>query len=135
MAYSGDVVTGDQATAAQYNALRDDIDNFVELIGTEAHATTTDNWEDWDISGIVPAGTKYVLVLMFILDNAARTFGARKNGSGLERKITVNMGLGLVEAMVWPTECDSNRVIEIIDASATNPVDFGILGYWSGIGL
>jgi len=138
MSYSSDVSTGQQATAAQYNALRDDTPKFVELAGNEAHVVTyNDTWQDWDISAIVPAGVICVLVQVQkkvgITDIAIG--GARKNGSALIRTIFLSSETGSHPAgATLITECDANRVIELWGDNV-EPCYYGILGYWIGVGL
>lgn len=105
---------------------------FVELLGTENHTpTVVGGWEDWDISAIVPAGTKYVLVKISEHTGAGALGGARKNGSALGRTV---WAVGAAAETTIICECDTNRVIEVYN-NAANPQEtgYGILGYWQGV--
>jgi len=141
MAYSADVAAGDQATAAQYNALRDDIPYYVELAGAENKKTTGDSaWEDWDISAIIPAGTIAVEVGLGndVGAPGSSQMGVRTNGSALDRWMYVPspaqaINLPITTVQVTP---DASRIIEIWAANHTaNGCSFHILGYWIGVGI
>ncbi len=118
------IATGSQILAADILSFR----LFYELAGGEDHtATGADAWEDWDISGIVPAGTKSVL--LGITGNN-QIVGARKNGSALTRFMYgVQPTAFNYPFQTVVCECDSNRVIEIYSATDT-VAEFNILGYW-----
>lgn len=122
-ATGGITLGGEHRTSWPTSAL-----TFVELAGGEDYTpTTASTWEDWDISGIVPVGTKYVLVHMSNTANNSWNYGARKNGSSLNRIVN----LGPYSHANWTTEVDENRVIEIYgtrDPPTSNY--FNILGYW-----
>ncbi len=143
MAESSDVVIGQQATALQYNQLRDDTLVFVELAGDEDKAVTgIDAWEDWDISAIVPAGTKSVLVAALHPSflNIDEPVGARQNGPTLDRSfgpfgITGVVNYRSITSTHGPmlTEVDASRVIEIY--AGHTAIRFGIKGYWASIGV
>ena len=138
MATSSAVSTGQQATATQYNNLRTDALarlQYTELLGTDAHnAAGVAGWEDWDVSGIVPAGTKAVVVSVGCSNSASFIGGARDNGSALNRYAPLPTG-ATSGANSWGvmlvTECDSNRVIEVY-AGNTTQVWFNIVGYFWG---
>lgn len=101
---------------------------FTELAGGENHQVTgNDAWENWDISLIVPVGTKSVIVVINVANFNALAFGARANGSALVRRIigTQYHNYALV------TEVDANRIIDCYTLDAFASVFFSILGYWS----
>lgn len=106
--------------------------SFTELAGGEVHQTSNGwTWQDWDISGIVPAGTKSVLVAIHGSSNSDAGHGVRKNGSALTRYAEA-MPIGAYSTSVWLTEVDANRVIECYRRSNTaTDAKFSILGYWS----
>lgn len=105
---------------------------FTELAGGENKAVAVaSTWGDWDLSAIVPIGTKSVLVAVGA-STALYVTGARKKGSTLERTTPgVDFAAASLTgwAMTFLTECDVNRVIQIY-CSNTGP-KFNILGYWS----
>lgn len=104
--------------------------SFTELApGAEHNVTNTNTWEDWDISGKVPTGTKYVIVEMQKTGGGDAVMGARKNGSTLNRKVANGEDVDNESVVDLITEVDANRVIEIF-ADSTR-VDFYIVGYWS----
>jgi len=99
---------------------------FTELAGSENKVVTTaGTWEDWDISGIVPAGTKAALVGLWGYGSGTPLMGARKNGSALVRQESVPLS-GII---LMTTEVDANRVMEIYADTVTRR--FEIKGYWS----
>jgi len=104
---------------------------FTELDSAVHNASGAINtWEDWDVSGLVPAGTVAVLVGIYNIDvNALLTGGARKNGTALTRYFPVGWASHAVQTHIL-TECDANRIIDIY-ASNLGAVGFFILGYWS----
>jgi hypothetical protein len=119
------IATGQQALAA--DILASDR-HFTELAGNDNHeASVAATWEDWDLSTIVPAKTKYVLVQLRNGYTSAKIGGARKNGSTDDRKFSVPAS-GNVCLL---TEVDANRVIEVYAETVTDGPDFGILGYWA----
>lgn len=106
---------------------------FTELAGGEIHrAADALTWEDWDLSAIVGAGAKVVLVMIYRY-GTTKYVGARENGSSLIRKGRTDEGTSTSDYcwdILLPTECDGNRVIEIY-AEVTTNIFFNILGYWS----
>ena len=103
---------------------------FTELVGDQNQTFTTEGFEDWDISGYVPAGTKYVSVMMFRPDRSGAQMGCRKNGSALTR--TWNIWVAETWATCVPCEVDANRVIECRgDSTAADRCEYSIIGYWS----
>jgi len=107
--------------------------SFTELAGGESHSpSSASTWEDWDISAIVPAGAKCVLVTLGNYSSGNNyVMGARKNGSALSR-ISIVPAPAVDGADAWCTlltECDANRVIEIYSSDTLG--GFEIVGYWS----
>ena len=136
MAISADVATGQQATAAQYNALRDDIWQYVEMTTVNNQVGGT-AWADYDLSALIPAGAKAVVIeAVGYGNNGYITVGVRKNGSATAwnvfsvESITTNSAFTSYTTIV---ECDANRIIEIIASVATN-VKFYLKGYFISIG-
>ena len=100
---------------------------FVELSSGAHNVTGVGAWEDWDISGIVPAGTEYVVVLIEQIVAATVNVGARKNGSGLGRLFSANER----QLFTLITPVDSARILEIRDENGVPGANFYIVGYWS----
>ncbi|MBA7577925.1 hypothetical protein ES708_19781 [subsurface metagenome] len=95
---------------------------FISLLGTtEYRPSATGTWEDWDLSAIVPPGTKYVAVIF--IRGASGSIGIRKNGSALNRMWPI---AHYIECII---EVDANRIIEINHDSLTTK-GFSISGYW-----
>ncbi len=107
--------------------------SFTELAGGENHQVTSINtWEDWDLSAIVPVGTKAVLVEIYLQFSANQVSGARKNGSALNRyQSTGTPSATVVSFRNLVTEVDDNRIIEVYGSIASAYLTFSILGYWS----
>ncbi len=106
---------------------------FTELEGQENKQVAAINtWEDWDLSAIVPAGTKAVLVEIRLIFSANQVSGVRKNGSALNRlQSTGTPSTTVVSFRNVVTEVDANRIIEIYGSLASAYLHFSILGYWS----
>lgn len=86
-------------------------------------------WDDWDISAIVPEGTKYAEILVIQGAVAGRVGGVRKNGSALVRLVG-----GTNQDSIVTVEVDSNRIIEVtqyITAGPTNWMKYRVIGYWT----
>ena len=129
------IATGEKATAADVNAA---LNRFFELAGGEAHAVTAaSTWENYDISGIVPAGTRTVEVLIQSRDGGSVNVGARENGTALVRYFAIAGTDGTANitppVAVITVNVDASRIIDIYDSSATKLSDFSIIGYWKGI--
>lgn len=109
---------------------------FTELAEGEEHdVAAEDTWEDWDLSAIIAAGSKAVLI--DILYSHDVWGGARKNGSALDRQLLPdnNSATALtqesVKNLMLLTECDASRVIEVYCGHTIGRVKFSVLGYWS----
>ncbi len=117
------ITTGQVITAADVNALR----QYVELSDATSHQVGTGNtWEDWDISGIVPAGTTEVIVEIFRAANGELN-GARDNGSAIDHRF--NLVGGANERFLMECGLDASRVIEVYDDDAAKAGRFAIVGY------
>jgi len=111
---------------------------YTPLIGTDNHPHPggAGTWQDWDISAIVPVGTRYVEVSIGS-NNSALTInaGVRANGSGLARFNTIAItAVGATGnwSMSVTTDMDAARIIEIYaDTVNFGTVNFCVLGYWS----
>ena len=125
MATSSAVTTGQQATAAQYNNLRTDMLGnleYTELVSTTHVVTNNNTWEDWDVSGIVPAGTTEVELWINLLTGG--NYGARKNGSALNRYFEWSVAAGWITMWV---PLDSSRICEIYAPNTAST--FQVIGY------
>jgi hypothetical protein len=82
--------------------------------------TADGNWYDWDLSAVVPAGAKAVLLWILVSDDAANsTFKLRKNGNSNAVNFAeiYTQVSGVFNTGDFIVACDSNRVIEY---NATN---------------
>lgn len=100
---------------------------FHELWTPTHHPTLAATWEEWDLSALVPQGTRAVEVHIFT-NAILAVIGARKPASTATRL----QFLGFIgAALVWSltTECSPDRKIEIY---STNPplTNFNLAGYW-----
>jgi hypothetical protein len=101
----------------------------------ETAALTTDGaWHDLDLSSIVPAGAKAVLLLIIILDNATNSaFLLRENGNTREYNVSYITTQVANIPMVMDAVCslDSNRVIEYKGSNlAFTEIDIIVKGWW-----
>jgi len=84
--------------------------------------TTDANWHDWDLSSIVPAGTKLVHLRVHFKDDApGNTIRFRKNGNvDTFNAFYCVAPVANVDACYdgWVV-CDSNRVIEYLASNTT----------------
>lgn len=93
------------------------------------------SWVDWDISGIVVAGTKYaeIYIRQVSLSHSLQVCGVRKKGSSTERKFdlwggaTGDKGTGFVH-----TEVPSNAIIQVYQYvyQENNCYGYRVVGYW-----
>lgn len=106
---------------------------FYELAGQQNHqVSSTSTWEDWDLSAIVPAGTKAVLVEIKIHYSSNQVSGVRQNGSAQSRIQSTGTPTATHEVFRdITTLVDDNRVIECYGSLASAYLHFSILGYWS----
>lgn len=81
-------------------------------------------WEDWDLSAIIPAGSKGAQIIARCQWAAGHAIGVRKKGSGLARTITMPQHMMLS----FLSEVDTNRKVEIYGRGAVT--DFWVVGYW-----
>jgi len=115
------IATGQQILASDVLGLR-----FTEIWSATTNVgTNTNTWIDWDLSAIVPSGTKVVIVTIQ-LGPVTGYRGARKNGSTDSRTYSIRYDRDQVVVTLL-CECDSNRVIEIY--SCTDTDTFRIIGY------
>lgn len=105
---------------------------FTELVGGEAHQVgINDTWGAWDLSAIIGVGAKSALVDIFYKLSATNNVGVRKNGSALNRWLSMKASAGTEHHHTAVlTEVDANRVIECYGKTGAS-VTFSILGYWS----
>lgn len=92
-------------------------------------------YRDWDLSAIVPAGAKVVLLKGNIADDVSGSvFAVRKNGQTNEynasRIRTQVANLSFDMDMV--VECDANRVVEYKATNTTwTYIGFSVSGWWT----
>ena len=114
------IVTGNQILAADVLAA---VRQFTELAGTNTTTVTAaEGWKDWDLSAIVPAGTKCVLLSG---GGGTDSVAFRKNGEAYERIYIYGMAPVL-------TEVDAGRIVEI-KTSTVGAVTIRLLGYWKAL--
>ena len=109
--------------------------NFTELLGAESYAHPQASiWRDWDLSAIIPAGAKAVLIIGHNI-HAANSYGmgARKNGSALLRSFTtqsIGTAVAATFCLNMITEVDASRILETF-SDTVDYVKFCIKGYWA----
>lgn len=100
---------------------------------SQATWSTTGAWTDQDLSGIVPAGAKAVLLRLELRDAAVGTvLKLRENGNSndsnaAQRRILVADQNHLTDMVV---ACDSNRVIEYYLTAAFDWIRATVAGWW-----
>lgn len=103
------------------------VERYVEMVPSSHKVTTTNTWEDWDLSSLIPPDTKQVEISCWA--STSEDVGARKNGSSLERRITTNGAVP--QPFTFSVNPDSSGIIEIYaSANGANSVIFNIWGYW-----
>ncbi len=98
---------------------------YIELMGS-AQVALVNGWTDWDLSGSIPVGAKFVEVVLSNDQIAANSLGSRVNGSVLNRIVDF---AGVLEKVQLTCACDTNRIIEVRKTAAGNATAF-LLGYW-----
>jgi len=97
---------------------------YVEIVPPSWTLPASSNtWLDWDLSGSIPIGAKFVEVL--INCGTLLTAGVRKKGSSVERKTSIPDANVVLSMTV---EVDINRVVERYGNSTYSK--FTIVGYW-----
>ena len=96
--------------------------------------TTDGNWYDLDLSSIVPAGVRVVLISVLIQDDATSSkFKLRENGNSNIINVIANrtqVANVAIEAS-GVVACDSNRVIEYWAENLTwSSINITIRGWW-----
>jgi len=88
----------------------------------ETTLTTDGTWQTLDLSGIVPAGTKFVYLVVLILDDATdKAISFRKNGNGSVANLpSVRTQVANIsnDNQMW-VACDDNRIVEYIGTNNT----------------
>jgi len=108
--------------------------DFVELDGGTSHGqVANNNWEDWDLSGVLPAGTKAILLAARHAGSSpgTGTVGARKDGSALGRN-DWQLSAGSYDSLSIIAEVPVSRIIETYGQKATTvtTTTFRLMGYW-----
>lgn len=102
---------------------------FAEYWGTEHNVTAQATWQDWDLSSIVPAGTKFVQIRIVPETSTVVAVGVRKNGSADVR--TINSPADTGDSVFQVVECDDNKVIECyVNSAGYKSYGFYLTGYW-----
>lgn len=103
-------------------------DIFTETYSSSTYPASTEVWEDWNISSLVPAGTTSVLVHLYHTEAAGKNLGIRKNGSSDNRWFY----LPQYGNVVIQVEVGADRIIERYTANTSNTdSSFRIVGYFS----
>jgi len=99
---------------------------YTELAGTTQVALAA-AWTDWDLSAAVPAGAKFVEILLSNNQIQANSLGGRNNGSAVNRVFDFG---GVLEKTTLTVPCDTNRIIEVAKTQAGGAAAY-LMGYWS----
>jgi len=99
---------------------------FTELWTPLIQASEAGQWVEWDISSLVPLGTKVVNVLCWSV--SIQWMGVRKAGSTLDRRIQFGVE-GSVMCFLIPTEVSPERAIEVFSQTPMLQ-NFRLTGYW-----
>jgi hypothetical protein len=91
---------------------------------TETNVSSTSTWEDWDLSGALPAGAKYAVIYMRNNASSAYYGMVRKKG---QSEITSTIYLRYYAPILMIAELDANLVIERYATSTQ--IKFSVLGY------
>jgi len=92
---------------------------YVELDGSDSHTQVANNaWENWDMSGFLPAGALYVVVQGNFGSSASR--GVRKDGSSDSRLLTDR-------GPIMITEVGTGLIVETYAATG---ITFSCTGYF-----
>lgn len=95
--------------------------------------TTDANWHDLDLSSVVPAGAKLVLLHVWVVDGSVGSgIVFRKNGNSNsynESFVSVQAATVTAFASIW-VFCDANRVIEYLASNITFTSISVVVGGW-----
>ncbi len=83
--------------------------------------TKDGNWYDWDLSSVVPAGAKAIVVSGYVTSSGAgESFMMRKNGNSnsVNMEITTTQVANINIPFEFIVPCDENRVIEYLFANS-----------------
>lgn len=116
--------------------------NFVERgddpVGNDfvvGDLTTDGTWRDLDLSSLIPAGTKLVMVKIVIADvSVANQFIMRKNGQSnqVDSESTYTQIANVTRSKTVLVVPDANRVIEYWATNDTwNVINIAIRGWWT----
>ena len=108
--------------------------DFVELSGSDTHnQVNNDAWEDWDLSGVLPAGTKAILVAARHSGTspASGNMGVREDGSALDRSAWLT-GTGAYVSVTIIAKVPESRIVETHGQKdgTTTKTSFKLTGYW-----
>lgn len=98
-----------------------------------ASMTADDSFHDWDVSGVVPAGAKAVVLVVHLRGNDANLIGRfRKNGNTDTYAVVIGrtQAANVVMNYQVTVPCDTNRVIEYaLSASGLDLCNITIIGW------
>lgn len=97
---------------------------YFEAFATNYQAASND-WEDWNISALVGANTRFAEIMMVNTTATSRTMGVRKDGSALLRTVGI---IGNAR-IIFTVEVSATGVIEIKTDDFNNSA-FQVIGYW-----
>lgn len=121
-------------------AMKGEIEMFIDrgdpaaVDWTQADLTMDSTWRDLDLSAIVPAGAKLVLLRVNVFDAAASLeMIFRKNGNSNARNVgRIRMpAAGKTEVVDIDVACDVNRVIEYNSDPGFDSVSITVGGWWT----
>jgi len=119
--------TGNEAASAAF--VNTKTGAYTELAGGQNHVNANfSTWQDWDLSAVVAAGTKFVEVVIKGVAAGGVSAGVRKNGSALSRLVSPT-GTGNT-SITMTVAVDASYIIETYNNDIAN-VHFDVIGYWS----
>lgn len=98
---------------------------FYELMPAVSHHTSSEYWENWDLSQDIPEGATAVEIVLYNCQAEPYEMGAARKGSSLARAFTVKQD-HYVTLTVPVT--DASRIIRI--KGGATATDQWLVGYW-----
>lgn len=98
--------------------------NYAETVAGMTDLTAgAGAWVDWDVSALVPAGTKVIEVVIY--NSAGASSGIRANGSATDRKLT------LTSWMTMLVQLDSSYICERWHPAGADHAYYQIMGWFT----
>lgn len=98
----------DMATQAELDVVSGSVRSFTEAWPAASSPAGVGAWEDWDLSGTIPAGASCAFILAIVQNS--RSHGFRKDGSAVDRR---RAAPNLANAPVfWVVELPASRIVE-----------------------